>query len=291
VPWAIEFSLAGTLDVKITLKYGWVMTPDQYFLSKGSHTSPDDGRCAMEWVAHLAGEPHSDAPACVSPVLKTYGIALNDRWDDEQRQKLRPYLARCIGTAGDGRDVERAWMATDWLVREFCPAFLELVPSLASQAAKIRALPPLLGVAEANHAMGLVNVARKDAAAAWDAAWDAARDAAWDAAWDAARDAAWDAARDAARAAARDAAWDAARAAARAAAWDAARDAAWDAARAAARAAAWDAAWDAVESTVTRLQVSALDLFDRMLPTELIEIPVVGLDEAALVCGVRLVAR
>jgi hypothetical protein len=65
----------------------------------------------------------------------------------------------------------------------------------------------------------------EELAAAWDAAWDAARAAAWDAAWAAARDAAWDAARDAAR----DAAWDAAR----------------DAARAAARAAAWDAAWAA----------------------------------------------
>jgi hypothetical protein len=52
-------------------------------------------------------------------------------------------------------------------------------------------------------------------AAAWAAAWDAARDAAWaaarDAAWAAARDAAWAAARDAAWAAARDAAWAAAR--------------------------------------------------------------------------------
>jgi len=53
------------------------------------------------------------------------------------------------------------------------------------------------------------------------AAWDAARDAAWDAAGAAARDAAWDAAWDAAR----DAAWDAA-----GAAWDAAGAAAWDAA-------------------------------------------------------------
>jgi hypothetical protein len=52
-------------------------------------------------------------------------------------------------------------------------------------------------------------------AAAWAAAWDAARDAAWaaarDAAWAAARDAAWAAARDAAWAAARDAAWASAR--------------------------------------------------------------------------------
>ena len=62
----------------------------------------------------------------------------------------------------------------------------------------------------------------------------AARNAAWNAAWDAARDAAWDAARAAARDAARAAAWAAAR--------DAARDAAWAAARDAARGAAWDAA-------------------------------------------------
>ena len=76
--------------------------------------------------------------------------------------------------------------------------------------------------------------------------WDAARDAAGDAAWDAARDAAWDAAWDAAGDAARDAAWDAAGAAAgdaaRAAAGAAARAAAWNAAGAAARDAAWDVA-------------------------------------------------
>ncbi len=60
-------------------------------------------------------------------------------------------------------------------------------------------------------------------AAAWDAAWDAARAAARDAAWDAARAAAWAAARAAARDAAWAAAWDAARAAARDAALDAAR--------------------------------------------------------------------
>ncbi|MDN8047599.1 hypothetical protein QZN20_09955 [Burkholderia multivorans] len=66
----------------------------------------------------------------------------------------------------------------------------------------------------------------EELAAAWDAAWDAARAAAWVAAWDAARVAAWAAARDAAGATA----WAAAGDAARAAAGDAARAAAWDAA-------------------------------------------------------------
>ncbi|HEX6025964.1 MAG TPA: hypothetical protein VFZ00_28490, partial [Solirubrobacter sp.] len=80
-------------------------------------------------------------------------------------------------------------------------------------------------------------------------------------------------------AAARDAAWDAA--------WDAAgaaaRDAAWDAAGAAARDAARAAAWDAVRPTVVGLQASALELFDRMLPTEVIQLPVV--DDAEAVCA------
>ncbi|HUE25944.1 MAG TPA: hypothetical protein VMP89_04150 [Solirubrobacteraceae bacterium] len=41
-----------------------------YTLAYGTHATPDDGRCAMEWVSYLAGEPHSDHPACVSPVLR-----------------------------------------------------------------------------------------------------------------------------------------------------------------------------------------------------------------------------
>ena len=228
------------------------MSHNPYFLHGGSHKATEGKRCAMEWVSYLAGEDHSDSPVCVSPVLREFGISPNHRWDDEQRQKLRPYLARCIGTAGDGRDMERSWLAADWLLREFLPAFLHLVPSLTGHAAKIRACPPVFAAEELGHCMNLVYVARVDAAraaagaAAWDAAGAAARDAARGAAWDAAWGAAWDAALDAA--------WDAAWAAAGAAAWAAARDAAWAAAWDAARDAAWDAAWDALEPTVKRLR-------------------------------------
>jgi hypothetical protein len=73
-----------------------------YTLSHGTHATAQDGRCAMEWVSHLAGEPHTDTPACVSPVLRAFCVALNDGLADGPRQRLRPYLARTIGTAGDG---------------------------------------------------------------------------------------------------------------------------------------------------------------------------------------------
>ena len=46
---------------------------DTVTLEKGGHASIDDGVCAMEMVAFLAGEPHSDSPACTSPILAAFG--------------------------------------------------------------------------------------------------------------------------------------------------------------------------------------------------------------------------
>src|ERR1700752_2452214 len=79
---------------------GGMMSTD-YTLAYGTHSTPEDGRCAMEWVSYLAGEPHSDEPACVSPVLRIFCATLNDALDDDRRQRLRPYLTRTIGTADD----------------------------------------------------------------------------------------------------------------------------------------------------------------------------------------------
>jgi hypothetical protein len=99
------------------------MTSD-YTLAYGTHPDPQEGRCAMEWVAHLAGERHSDQPGCVSPVVRALCVALNDGLDGCSRQRLRPYLTRTIGTASDGLDELRAWMALDWLLRAYAPAWL-----------------------------------------------------------------------------------------------------------------------------------------------------------------------
>jgi hypothetical protein len=99
------------------------MTSD-YPLAYGTHPNPQDGRCAMEWVAHLAGERHSDQPDCVSPVVRALCVALNDGLDCAERQRLRPYLTRTIGTAADGLDESRAWMALDWLIGVYAPTWL-----------------------------------------------------------------------------------------------------------------------------------------------------------------------
>jgi hypothetical protein len=99
------------------------MTSD-YTLDYGTHPNPQDGRCAMEWVAHLAGERHSDQPDCVSAVVRALCVALNDGLNCPERQRLRPYLTRMIGTAADGLDEWRGWMALDWLIGVYAPTWL-----------------------------------------------------------------------------------------------------------------------------------------------------------------------
>jgi hypothetical protein len=73
-----------------------------YTLYTGEHDASEGKRCAMEFVAYLAGERHTDRPKCVDPQIGAFMRALNDMLTDEPRQMLRPYLARTIGTADEG---------------------------------------------------------------------------------------------------------------------------------------------------------------------------------------------
>ena len=174
---------------------------DALVLHASSH-GPGDKMCVLEAVAFLAGEPWSDHPVCASPVIGAFVRNWNDSLPDDDRQSLKRYIPRLVGSKGTTEQEERrSWMALDWMVRVHTPAWLRLA-GLTDQA------DLLAGLAEVDPASCLptkpiLQAVRSDADAAGDAAWAAARDAAWAAAWDAARDAAW------------------------AAAWDAAGDAAW----------------------------------------------------------------
>jgi hypothetical protein len=249
------------------------MMSSDYKLAYGTHSTPAEGRCAMEWVSHLAGEPHSDEPACVSPVLRAFCTSLNDSLDDGPRQRLRPYLTRTIGTADDGLDEARAWAAMDWLVRSFSPHWLAaagLVPS----ARRLESLPVLDGAGALREALVPLRTARREARAAWAAALGAARPAAW-APWAAgraaARESAWSSAGSAAWAAARlgigDNAGDRARAHVREIAGDAAATVAREARAGAGRATAKETARASLAPTLAELEASAFALLDRMLPT------------------------
>ena len=202
--------------------------PDTITLAKGAHKDRSDGLCLLEAVAWFAGEPHSDHPACVSPVLAAYGRSLNDALGDDSRRLLIPFISVLSRTAGDGLDEARGYLALDWIIRVYTPAWLD-VAGLTREA---RALRDLRCISD----MAAVQDARPVVLSAWDAAWAAARAAAWDAA--------------------------------RAAAWAAAGDAAWAAAWAAAGDAAGAAAGAVLSPTVAQLQDSAIALYDVLIAGE-----------------------
>jgi hypothetical protein len=67
-------------------------------LSKGKHSSPEEGACVIELASMLAGEPFTDNPASVCPVIASFLRAYNDSVDDERRQDLYAYAAKIVGS-------------------------------------------------------------------------------------------------------------------------------------------------------------------------------------------------
>jgi len=76
-------------------------------LSKGKHASPEDGACVMELASMLAGEPFTDHPASVCPVIGSFLRAYNDSLEEDDRQDLYAFAARIVGSRASV-DVQRA---------------------------------------------------------------------------------------------------------------------------------------------------------------------------------------
>ncbi len=84
-------------------------------LSKGKHVSPEDGACVMELASMLAGEPFTDHPASVCPVIGSFLRSYNDSIDERRRQSLYEYASRVVGSHGGHRVQEaRAQRLTAW---------------------------------------------------------------------------------------------------------------------------------------------------------------------------------
>lgn len=169
---------------------------DALIIRSGGHSGPDAGFCVMEAAAYIAGEPWTDEPKCVCPLISGFMRRWNDSIrDDETRTRLlKPLIPVVLNTVSTPEVfLRRSEIVIDWLVRVFTPKFLDLAPALASHAAALRELPEVT-VKTFPDCVPVIQAARA-----------AARDAAGAAAWAAARAAAWDAARDAAWAAAGDA--------------------------------------------------------------------------------------
>ena len=120
----------------------WIASLGGLHLDNGSHRDPEQGHCLMEAVSMFAKEPFTDEPTCVSPYLRRFGIGLNDRANDQRRQDLQRFIPLVVGTAGDGLDEQRRWLAADHITKVLTPKWLDRA-NLPELAAKLRNLTPI----------------------------------------------------------------------------------------------------------------------------------------------------
>lgn len=117
---------------------------DQVRLHPGQHTAESGQLCLLEAAAVLAGEPLTDHPRCVSPIVCTVGIRLNDLGTHRQRQTLTRFLPNLVGTAGDGKEDSRRWVALDFSLRTVWPRWVNRL-GMREEAAALRGLPLITG--------------------------------------------------------------------------------------------------------------------------------------------------
>lgn len=90
-------------------------------LSAGHHESPDKGLCVMECVAYIAGEAHTDKPACADYLCSQYAILINDQSIDNRRQTMIKYVLRLAGSKSDTVAEQRFLLMINTAVKKFLP--------------------------------------------------------------------------------------------------------------------------------------------------------------------------
>jgi len=111
--------------------------PSDLILLSGSH-EPDGQMCIMEAAAYVAGEPWTDRPQCVCPMIAAFLRSWNDsiRDDAHRTALLKPLIPKVVGSRSTPAvELQRSYLAFDWLVRVQVPAWLDLTPSLKASIA------------------------------------------------------------------------------------------------------------------------------------------------------------
>ncbi|HVW08844.1 MAG TPA: hypothetical protein VHC90_09690, partial [Bryobacteraceae bacterium] len=130
-------------------------------LESGGHEKPEDGMCVMEAFTYVNRLPFSDQPECVCPTLAAFLRHWNDEAVDADRQELKRYIPRLMGT-NDGKSDARAWLLIDCLLRERLPEVLDTIDDAKAKecAARLRGLSQIKGGAELELAILFINATR-----------------------------------------------------------------------------------------------------------------------------------
>ena len=106
-------------------------------LKGGKHTTRASGMCAMELVAYMAGEKHTDTPECACPIITHFVVSWNDSlYDNASRNRwIKPVLPQVIdsivrtskGELDTDVLVKRVAIRLEYTLRNFLPLDLEMI--------------------------------------------------------------------------------------------------------------------------------------------------------------------
>lgn len=145
-------------------------------LSYGRHYGGDQRVCLLEAASLLGGEPKTDQPSCVCPVLAAFGRILNDEMGDDdvgdalRARHIAPLVARLVGTRSTPAvERRRACLLVDAGVRKWAPLALRTV-GRDVDADELERLAPVDDSASASEASAVVLPLRDQLFAAGDPA-------------------------------------------------------------------------------------------------------------------------
>jgi len=97
----------------------------QFDLRSGNSPDPREGACLLDAVSWFEYGTLGDHPACVCPVIAAFARPINDALSNADRQRLKVYIPRLVGTVDPTSEQARveylAWQA----VRVFVPLALD----------------------------------------------------------------------------------------------------------------------------------------------------------------------
>ena len=96
----------------------------RFDLRKGNSTDPRDGACLMDAVSWLEYGTLGDHPPCVCPIIAAFARGVNDAMNDEERQSLKVYMPRLVGTVDPDSEQARAEYLAWQAIRVFAPSRL-----------------------------------------------------------------------------------------------------------------------------------------------------------------------
>ena len=105
-----------------------------YHLRQGASSDPSSGACLFDAGMWLVYGRIGDNPPCSCPVIRAYGIGLNDRMPDAVRQQLKPFILRIVGNRDPAAEEARRKFIVLETARRVVPLVLdEKWPNLAAE--------------------------------------------------------------------------------------------------------------------------------------------------------------